>query len=223
MGKKIFVSYKYADENVQRLSNTPLYKTTSVRDYVDSIENYLDASNHIYKGESDNEDLSIYKEDTIWEKLKDRIYDSSVTIVIISPNMKNPYQSDKQQWIPWEVAFSLRSTTRNDRTSHENAILAVILPDRNGSYNYYVTTNNNCGVTSYNTNFLFKILRDNMFNIKTPDKNFCTSCFNYHYYGESSYIESVKWKDFIKYPDLYIDKAVERQKNKYLYEITKNV
>ena len=127
MGKKIFVSYKYADKNVAPLSDHRWFNATTVRDYVDLQENYFDHTDNIYKGESDDEDLSEYSEDTIWEMLKDRIFDSSVTIVMISPNMKEPNRSDRSQWIPWEVSFSLKETTRNDRTSHTNAMMAIVL------------------------------------------------------------------------------------------------
>lgn len=58
MGKKIFISYKYADSNVQRLPNKQWWETTTVRDYVDLLESYFDLTNHIYKGESNDEDLS---------------------------------------------------------------------------------------------------------------------------------------------------------------------
>ncbi|MDY4789748.1 MAG: TIR domain-containing protein [Bacteroidales bacterium] len=136
MGHKIFVSYKYNDDSVQRLPNTPWYAATTVRDYVDILEDYIELTNHQYKGESDGEDLSDYSDDEIWEKLKDRIYDSSVTIVLISPNMKEENRYDKSQWIPWEIYYSLRETTRRDRTSHSNAVLAVVLPDKYGNYDY---------------------------------------------------------------------------------------
>lgn len=75
MGKKIFVSYKYADSDVQALGNKSWWETTTVRDYVDKLETYFDRySDHIYKGESDDEDLSYLSEDQIWEKLKGRFY-----------------------------------------------------------------------------------------------------------------------------------------------------
>lgn len=66
--------------------------------------------------------------------------------------MKESGKWQKSQWIPWEISYSLRETTRNDRTSHSNAILAVILPDKSGSYNYYDKTK------------LFPILKDNIDN-----------------------------------------------------------
>lgn len=222
MGHKIFISYKYADDDVKAL-NGNWWQSTTVRDYVDKLETLFDKySDNIYKGESDDEDLSNLKEDTIWEMLKDRIYDSSVTIVMISPNMKDPYRLDRSQWIPWEVSFSLKETTRNDRTSHSNAMLAIILPDRNGSYDYYLSKDI-CGANIHHTYKLFKIIRENKFNIKNPNKYFCKSCLREHYRGECSYIKAVKWEDFKKTPDSYINQAIERQSNIYNYDITKEV
>lgn len=102
MGHKVFVSYKYADNKVAMLK----YKYfTTVRDYVDVLE-VLIGSNNIYKGEQNDEDLSHLKEDTIWDKLKDRIYDSSVTVVLISKGMMTSHW-DKFQWITWEIRYSL--------------------------------------------------------------------------------------------------------------------
>ena len=93
MGKKIFVSYKYADDFVENLEEEV---NSTVRDYVDLFEQKLDEEDDIYKGESDGEDLSKLSEDIIWEKLKDRIYDSSVTIVFISPGMREIGIEDKE-------------------------------------------------------------------------------------------------------------------------------
>ena len=49
MGHKIFVSYKFADDQVKDLAGQ---QNSTVRDYVDELENYFDSSSHIYKGES---------------------------------------------------------------------------------------------------------------------------------------------------------------------------
>ena len=134
MGKKIFVSYKFADDRVENLSSD---QNSTVRDYIDMFEEQVDSSDDIYKGESNDEDLSNLSDDTIWEKLKERIYDSSVTIVFISPGMKENNKLDRDQWIPWEVSYSLKETSRKNKkggsvTSHSNAMLAVVLPDENG-------------------------------------------------------------------------------------------
>lgn len=134
-GRKVFVSYKFWDDDVMPIN----YSAKSpVRSYVDWIEEKFDSrSNHIYKGEHDDEDLTGKSDEYIWEHLKDKIYDSSVTIVLISPNMRRSHTPEKAQWIPWEISYSLRETTRKDRTSHRNAVLGVVLPDSHGQYGYY--------------------------------------------------------------------------------------
>ena len=149
-GRKIFVSYKYIDADVQSLPS--VVEPTWPCDYVDYIKNNLLKENDIYKGENSDEDISLWEEEEIWEHLKDKIYDSTITIVLISPNMKEPRKWQRSQWIPWEISFSVRETTRSNRTSHRNALLAVILPDRNGSYTYCDKDN------------LFPILKSNIEN-----------------------------------------------------------
>lgn len=230
MGYKIFVSYKYHDDSVYPLSN-PLnwYSSTrsTVRDYVDRLESYFDYTSNIYKGESDNEDLSYLPDDVIWEKLKDRIYDSSVTIVMISPNMKEPYRSERSQWIPWEVAYSLRETTRGDRTSHSNAVLAIILPDKNHNYNYFIepfSYQRADGQWCNGEDPVFSIIRKNM-NNKWRFDSFLS--LNYGIYmpstNDESYIPCVTWDDFILQPMRYIDCAVRRKENIANYRITTEI
>lgn len=226
VGRKIFVSYKYADYDVLNLEGQ---ENTKVRDYVTKFEDKLENSDHIYKGESDDEDLSELEEETIWEKLKDRIYDSSITVIFISPNMKENNKLDKDQWIPWEVSYSLKETSRKDKngnpvTSRTNAMVAVVLPDSNGSYSYYLKDNSCCsnGCRTHFTNKLFQIIRDNKFNNKNCKKKVCennSTIWN----GECSYIKAVKWDDFILSYDTYLNQAYERQDNLDEYEIVKEI
>lgn len=226
MGKKIFVSYKYGDDQVENLS---YYENSTVRDYVTKFEDILDSSDNIYKGESDGEDLSVLSDDTIWEKLKDRIYDSSVTVVFISPGMKENWKLERDQWIPWEVSYSLKEVSRKNKngqavTSRSNAMLAVVLPDSNGSYSYYLESKNCCGsgCTTHHTDKLFSIIRKNKFNLKNPNKKVCDTGETI-WYGEYSYIKAVKWSEFIKNYSTYIISACERQDNIDDYDICKDV
>lgn len=229
MGHKIVVSYKYADSNVKKISDD-WWITDTVRTYVDKLEEYIsETSDHIYKGEKDGEDLSNLTEETIWSKLKDRIYDSTLTIVMISPGMKELFVPDKDQWIPWEISYSLKEISRKNIngtpvTSSSNALLAIVLPDRQGSYSYYTYKKTCCtsGCRQLKTNMLFDIMRANMFNQKQPNSTTCDDG-SVVYYGDSSYITSVKWDDFIHQPEEYIAKAYEIQKNIDDYTITKDV
>ncbi|GGI64182.1 hypothetical protein [Limosilactobacillus caviae] len=69
MGCKIFVSYKYADNSVK---NLPGYSKGIVRDYVSYLQENRFSGDDLNKVESDNEDLSDFKTDTIRSKLKEK-------------------------------------------------------------------------------------------------------------------------------------------------------
>lgn len=233
MGKKIFVSYKYADNDVENIIGMKgKYLLCTVRDYVNKLEELLaDKTDHIYKGEFDGEDLSQLSEETIWEKLKNRIYDSTLTIVMLSKGMRVPYKEEKDQWIPREISYSLKAVSRTDSngnpvTSKTNALMAVIIPDRNGSYQYFTSKRNCCSAscTFYNSNssVIFTIMRKNMFNQKSPDREVCDNEHNI-YYGDCNYMLCVKWEDFIRDIDAYVDKAYEIQDNQDHYNIVKEV
>lgn len=225
MGNKIFISYKYKDTDVYPLKNVfeEAREPTKVRDYVDVLQQKLERENHINKGEKDGEDLSDFKDETIASHLRDKIYDSSVTIVMISPNMREAGNEDNQ-WIPWEISYSLKEINRNDRRKTPNALIAIVLPDNNGSYGYYIEESacySDCSCRSLYTGKLFTIMAKNMFNIIEPKYKKCPN--KKVFVGDESYIQSVKWADFMKAQNHYIEKSLQIKDNWNKYCIVKQV
>lgn len=232
MGKKIFISYKYGDTNVASFKESfmELLEPTKVRDYVTKLQELI-GEEHINKGEKDDESLEEFKNDTIQGKLADKIFDSTVTIVLISPNMKDISQVETEQWIPWEISYSLKNKCRTDKSGNTqrspmNAVLSVVLPDKQGSYEYYIKDNicSYCNCRTLKTNTLFKILSGNMFNIKQPNFSDCKHHDeNTIYIGKPSYIISVKWCDFIENIDQYISESLTIKNDHENYNIVKKL
>ena len=218
MARKIFVSYKHGDSNV-----APINGETTARAYVDELI-HLFEGDEIYKGEG-YEDLSEFKDETIKTHLKDNIYDSSVTLVLISPCMKDD-SKESDQWIPWEISYSLKEVTRDRRTSKSNAVLAIVLPDSSLSYNYFMQENicPNCTSIRWVASITFQIIRKNMFNKKKPDFGSCPNHTSGTLYKSSdSYIHRVKWCDFVGDKEKQLKIAGERRENIEDYNITKEV
>lgn len=224
MGRKIFVSYKYEDANVQPLNSSDI---STARDYVNHLQSLLKANSHIYKGEHGDESLEGFLDETIASKLRDKIFDSSITIVLVSSNMKDPRVSEKDQWIPWEISYSLRVNNRGDRTSQMNAMIAVVLPDNTGSYEYLIDENIccNCNCINVKVGILFEILRNNMFNAKQKQHVQCFEPINHGpvHAGDHSYIPIYKWDDFISDTDSAFVRAEEIRSKADEYEIQKNL
>lgn len=85
MVHKTFISYKYSEAQGLR----------------DKIIEALGEDASYYQGEtSDSPDLTDTSTENIRKNLKDMMYDTSVTIVIISPHIK------ESKWIDWEIEYS---------------------------------------------------------------------------------------------------------------------
>jgi hypothetical protein len=193
-------------------------RSTRVRDYVDELQEIIGKDN-INLGEKDGESLEDFSNSVIESALKDKIFNSSVTIVMISKGMKEISETEKEQWIPWEISYSLKEITRSDRTSRMNAVLGVVLPDETGSYDWYYTKNPSCNSTSHNTGQLFNILKNNMFNIKEPTTRECNGSIIND--GEFSFIKTVEWSTFKTSHKYYIDKSIEIRNKNEEYKLQK--
>ena len=224
--RKVFVSYKYKDPSVYQLEGMDVGEDTDYqvtpRHYVDSMIEMLGKDN-IYKGEQSDEDMGHLRDSTIYSKLKEKIFDSSVTVVLLSPNMRDYHKTQKNQWIPNEIYYSLLNKSRDGKRSKTNGMLAVALPSITNSYSY-VMTQRSCGVRSWNTDSLFYILHKNMFNRKNRKGNQCSDCLNFHHNGlDHSYIRPILWREFEIDPNKYIEEVVQLRDQLDDFNILKDI
>lgn len=243
---KIFITYKYGDDQVfqgldQRYWAEETNEQTGItiketkatgRAYVNFLEEIIGKEN-VLKGEKQDESLQGKSEDQIWEILKPRVHDSSVTLVVISPRMKDAIEPEHEQWMPNEIRYSLWEVPRGDKTSATNALLGVILPDITGGYGYIYGKSScpHCAnvnlIDKQNNPHLFNILKGNIFNKNEDDGQRCVGglCATTVYGEGHSYLHLVTLEEFIKdgKHQEHIDKALEIKENKDQYDIEKTM
>lgn len=192
MAHKIFISYKYSESQELR----------------DKIVESLGEDAKYYKGEtSDSPNLIDMKTETIKNHLKGMLFDTTVTIVIISPNMK------KSKWIDWEIEYSLKNIERDGRKSSINGIVGVI-QKVNDSYEWFETNRTNChgNVTlTYHMEKVYDIISKNHFN-SNPEIWHCDTCKTYDCFNDS-YIAFVEEEYFLENPNKYIENAYKKSQN----------
>ncbi|WP_455061304.1 TIR domain-containing protein [Prevotella sp.] len=192
MAHKTFISYKYSEAQSLR----------------DKIIGALGDDAKYYQGEtSDSPDLTDTSTENIKKNLKDMMFDTSVTIVIISPNMKESH------WIDWEIEYCLKKISRKDRTSQRNGVVGVIMKS-NGGYDWFKqiqTNSDGCRVRTYKTEKVFDIINNNRFN-QNPQQYSCNVCKCIDALT-GSYIAFIEEDDFLKNPQLYIDNAYDKSEN----------
>lgn len=195
MGRKVFVSYKYSDS--ERVKHY----------YRDKLIDLLVGDGNFYEGEtSDSPDLTDTTTDNIRRVLRDSIYQTSVTVVFISPSMH------LSEWIPWEISYSLKTIKRASRNSRPNGVIGVILPDDFGKYSYFVNKNS-CDNRVFTDKLLPEIIKNNRFNIKVGGiQGDCGKTYNSDY---GSYISFYEWDTFIDDYKNLIEIAIEKSTDKF--------
>lgn len=189
MARKTFISYKYSE----------------AQDLRDDILESLGDDAIYYQGEtSDSPDLTDTSTENIKENLKDMMYNTSVTIVIISPNIK------KSKWIDWEIEYCLKRISRKGRTSQTNGVVAVI-QKVDGGYSWFKTINSQsdgCTSSSYSEHLVYDIISKNRYN-QNPKVYSCETCKSINALT-GSYISYVKEEDFLSDPQKYIENAYDK-------------
>lgn len=192
MAHKTFISYKYSEAQGLR----------------DKIIDALGDDATYYQGETaDSPDLTDTSTENIKKNLRDMMYNTSVTIVVISPNMK------KSKWIDWEIEYCLKNNTRKGRTSHTNGVVGVVMK-YNGDYSWFKSStkkSDGCTSSTYDEGKVYSIINENRFN-QNPKVYSCDTCKTVNALT-GSYISYVLEGDFLADPQKYIDNAYDKSEN----------
>lgn len=201
MAREIFISYKYHEARTLR----------------DEIIEKLGEDAKYYRGETaSSPNIASTSVENIKNVLKDMIYGTSVTVIIISPSMIN------SEWIEWEIEYSLKEVTRQGRESKTNGLIGVIMKV-NGSYDWLIShrlSEDGCSVRYTKTNNLFDIINDNRFNLVTDNKFSCPRCQTYSRLN-GSYISLIEEHNFLADPEAYIENAYKKSKELWKYKLSK--
>lgn len=192
MAHKTFISYKYS-ESVK-------LRDRIVANMGENAE-YYNGENGFSPNKSDDSDNSI------WEYLKDMIWNTTVTIVILSPEMCN------SSWIKDEISYSLKKISRDGTTSLRNGVVAVI-KKVNGSYDWFKFSCKNADghvTNQYHEEKIFDIIKANRWNQK-PIIYSCEKCKSVNSLT-GSYIAYVEEDEFVNNMDKYIENAFEKSQN----------
>ena len=200
MAHKTFISYKYSEARALR----------------DAILEALGDDATYYQGETaDSPDLTDDATSTIKAKLADMMYNTSVTIVVLSPHIKS------SNWIDWEIEYCLKEISRKGRTSKSNGLVGVVQRVA-GNYDWLVTTtrkDDNCHVRTIDDSKLYSIINENRFNLRNKSYK-CPRCKTYDSLADS-YMSIVEEEVFLQDPQRYIENAFDKAENSDDFHLTK--
>lgn len=189
---KTFISYKYSDARELR--------DRIIRNMGDYAK-YYNGENGFSPNKSDDSD------NAIWEYLKDMIWGTSVTILILSPEMR------ESTWIEDEISYSLKKIPRDGTQSQRNGVVAVI-KKVNGMYDWFkypVKNEDGHTTNSYHDEKVFDIIKANRYN-QNPPVYSCDKCKSVDSLN-GSYIAYVEEDEFIAHMDKYIENAYQKSQN----------
>lgn len=184
MRHKCFISFKTADSAYKKYIQEKLD--------IDMIDKSLDEAIN-----SDDEEYIMQQIRTHY------LSKSTVTIHLIGTSSSEHLGWDEQKFIKRELQASLYHGNGNT----QNGILGVVIPAAydtvyRGSYKC-----NNCGNSHSNVNVKDTTISEFSYNYFIPNGNKCS------WSEDDRFCVLVKWDDFIKAPEKYIDSAFEKRKH----------
>lgn len=206
MATNVFVSFRFSDGV----------------DLKEKLVELFDSSTEVIN-RSEDKDRSEMTDETIQKYLYKKLKDTSVTIVILTPNAIN-YEKDPfgeyDDWLYDELRYSLEDRTDN-RT---NGVIALYTDESKESL--MKTSTHTCNVcnkeSSCRTILSFdNLVRKNMMNVKEEYK--ANSCENLYDDEKDSYISLVHFDDFKEDYKNYIDKAKDKRNRKDEFDLVKRM
>lgn len=127
----------------------------------------------------------------------------------------------QSRWIDWEIEYSLKAVSRDGRTSRTNGIVGVLMK-YDGGYDWVLShyrAKDGCRYRVIDESKLYKIIRQNRFNLKEPGYR-CSTCRTVDVL-EGSYISLIEQDAFLADPSRYIENAYQKSQQVDRYNITK--
>ena len=202
MAIKVFISFRFSDGKYIK----------------DELVDLFDESTEIIN-RSEDVDRSKMSEDTIQEYLYEKLKDTSVTIVLLTPeavSYRKNWIGNYDDWLYDELRYSLEDR-KNNRT---NGVVAVYTDDAKDmileSSSHYCS---HCQETKScrTLKFFDNLARKNMLNIKQSyKKNLCNDLYDD---SHDSYISLVSLEEFKQDHTKYIDNAKDKRDRLHEFNI----
>ncbi|MFW5890717.1 MAG: molecular chaperone Tir [bacterium] len=206
MKRKIFISFRFDDGfNVK-----------------ENLVSFLEKRDLIVN-KSEDVDRSNMSDDSIEEYLFEKLRDTSITLVILTPNAINykiNHLGELDDWLYDELRYSLYERKGNTI----NGVIALYTEDAKESLmrssKSFCQTCKSQHTSSLISDFN-NLVRKNMMNVKPSFKK--NSCDGYYDSNYDSYISLVAINDFMANPDHYLDIAYDKRKSCNQYNLVKRL
>ena len=202
MATKVFISFRFSDG----------------KEIKDELVDLFDESTEVIN-RSEDVDRSQMSEDTIQEYLYEKLKDTSVTIVLLTPeavSYRKNWIGNYDDWLYDELRYSLEDR-KNNRT---NGVVAVYTDDAKDmileSSSHYCS---HCQETKScrTLKFFDNLARKNMLNIKQSyKKNLCNDLYDD---SHDTYISWVSLEEFKQDHTKYIDNAKDKRDRLHEFNI----
>ena len=206
MAKNIFISFRYSDGHI----------------YKEELDEIFEDSNFVINY-SEDEDRSEMSEETIKKYLYSKLKETSVTILIVTPESLNHIKNDSDKYDDW-IYDELRYSLEDREDNRTNGLIAVYVPEVKGDL--ITEVEHECNICNNKSivnriKDVDNIFRKNMMNIKEEYKyNKCEGIYDSNL---DSYCSLIPWDDFKKNYTDYIEKAAEKRERKEEFNIIKRM